>query len=48
MSSFVSGSSLDEVEKMVRKEPIEELYDVGPELGRYVSGTSTSLLLQMS
>lgn len=40
MSSFLTSPSLDEVEKMVRKEAIEELYDVGPELGRCVSGVS--------
>lgn len=29
-------SSLEVVEKMIHKEPIEELYDVGQELGRCV------------
>ena len=36
MSSFLTCLSLDEVERMIRKEPIEELYDVGQELGRCV------------
>ena len=28
---------IEDVEKIVRKEPLEDYYDVGSELGRYVN-----------